>query len=304
MRQTGFVLVDGDGAGRAPAVPRHWLVCAAFCLIFIWLMHLLSRLCDTTILLFVKDAGTDAFVQMYVVLWLIGCAMFGMGLVAWLTLYLSRRFDGRDFRALGLNADALEAAPQWTVAAIAISAPSIAYLLFSPEGWPQVAMQALLVLVPVIIVQAGAEEILFRGAILTSLAAKYGARRGILFSAIMFAVCHGYVEQPIVDFVVRGGGAFVFGLMAGLLALHQGHLGGVIALHVVWNLVAGVHSGLADWPQSSFWTSFAANFFGPITPEEIFTQAMANTFLIPLLMEAALILFVAREAFARILAER
>lgn len=72
------------------------------------------------------------------------------------------------------------------------------------------------------------EELLFRGLVFTRWGRRFGIRRGLLFSALLFGLLHISL-QPL--------GAFVLGLVAGLLYLRTRSLWVAIAAHATNNLI-------------------------------------------------------------------
>ena len=72
-----------------------------------------------------------------------------------------------------------------------------------------------------------AEELLFRGVILTGFLRRYGMVRAVVFSAILFAVIHLNPCQI--------GAAFFGGLFLGWLYLRTGSLWPCIAMHAIYN---------------------------------------------------------------------
>jgi membrane protease YdiL (CAAX protease family) len=72
-----------------------------------------------------------------------------------------------------------------------------------------------------------AEELLFRGVILTGFLRRYGAVRAVVYSAILFAVIHLNPCQI--------GAAFIGGLFLGWLYVRAGSLWPCIAMHAIYN---------------------------------------------------------------------
>jgi membrane protease YdiL (CAAX protease family) len=220
-------------------------------------------------------------------------AALGVGAMVW-----SRKMDDRNVSSIGLGWKALREAVPWVIVGLVASSPTIVTFLSLAPGWVEMAGEALIVLVPATVVQAGAEEIIFRGVLLASLAARYGPARGLLYSAALFAFWHVYVGQPLPDLFFRAGTTFVFGVIAGLLALRQGHLGGVIALHVVWNVFIDLAGGFEGWPEQ-FWTMFVLHFRyeAPLTTWD--DQTVRAT-LLSLIIETVLVLAATRTTFRQI----
>ena len=92
-------------------------------------------------------------------------------------------------------------------------------------GWAGLALSIALV----VIIAPIAEEMVFRGIILGALGARWGARVGLLGSAMIFALYH-LTPWQIVPI-------FVLGLACGWLTQHRGSLWPAITLHVLYNAV-------------------------------------------------------------------
>ena len=86
------------------------------------------------------------------------------------------------------------------------------------------------------IVQGGAEEVLMRGWVLPVIGARYKPWIGLLVSSILFSLLHLLNPGLSVIAVVN---LALFGVFAGLYAMHEGSLWGISALHTVWNWVQG-----------------------------------------------------------------
>jgi len=82
------------------------------------------------------------------------------------------------------------------------------------------------------IVQAGSEELVSRGWLLASLGARYGPWIGVLASSLLFASFHllnpGFGWLPAVNLTL-------IGVFFALVAIWNGTLWGVLALHAAWN---------------------------------------------------------------------
>ena len=86
------------------------------------------------------------------------------------------------------------------------------------------------------IVQGGAEEVLFRGWVLSTLGARYRPWIGLLVSSLLFALLHGLNPGLSALAIVN---LILFGVFAGLYAMREGSIWGISALHSVWNWVQG-----------------------------------------------------------------
>jgi membrane protease YdiL (CAAX protease family) len=101
-------------------------------------------------------------------------------------------------------------------------------------------LRLLLQILVAVVLAPVVEELLFRGILLNRWAAKWGIRTGILVSAAAFAIPH--LGDP--------GGAFVFGLVMGLLYCKTRALWAPIAVHVINNCI-GMAPRLAGWRESA-----------------------------------------------------
>jgi uncharacterized protein len=298
-----FSIVAGDATkNRAAAIPRHWF--AAF-VIFIVAQWLLQTVSGAAFVLFglAGSAGIAGMFEPVVsqVLLVLVSELLAYGALASVAIAFSARMDRRGPAALGLGSEAFPGFAVWMTAGFVAALPVFAPLLSLAQGWLETAVRGTAVLFPVILVQAGAEEILFRGVLLASLAARYGALRGLLLSAMLFALWHVYLGQPLPDLILRAGTTFVFGLTSGLLVLRQGHLGGAIALHMFWNLALALSAGLESWPES-FWNSLPAYFYS--APMMFWDFEEVNRILLPLIIETAIVLVATKATLARIVSER
>lgn len=301
---TGYQIVDGDPArGLAAAQPRGWLWALAVMVVAQWVLQFSYEPAKLAMMMgggVLSLVATDFALPH--LLWLI----VPFGVVGLLTVLYAKQSQQRGWRALGVNSRALLGWPVWVVAGLLSGAPILYWLATLPSGWERTALEAAAVLTPATIVQAGAEEILFRGLILTSLVARYGAPRGIFVSAIVFALWHIYAGQPAPDMLVRAASTFLFGLLAGVVVLHQGHLGGAIALHVVWNVIADMESGISGYggivplSHADFWMAYGINAYAPWTFEDIADSTVFNELLLPLFIEVACVFVLCRSTLRRL----
>lgn len=116
---------------------------------------------------------------------------------------------------------------------------------------PDAAILSLLIIVPLIVVGAAAEEIVYRGWMLSTLGPKLGIGWAVAISSALFAATHltpseyGTAEGLLTfaTYVAAGAG-FAF------IALRQGHLYGAIAFHTGYNVLL-------------FWQGYGAYGFDP-----------------------------------------
>ncbi len=304
MRGTGFLLVDGSAAlGRAPAAPRHWLAALAIVIVFQWVLwqgeavsHLIA---EKLLMRGAHGSADDETIDVQVAGLLLTLAL-PTAIAAALALYLSARFDRRTPQALGLDFMTVSTGAVWVMAGLVAASPVIADIAMKgPELGALV--QGLALLTPTTIVQAGAEEVIFRGVILASLAARYGVGAGLVISAALFGFSHLAIGQPLVAGGVSFASTFVFGLTAGLLTLHYGNLGPALALHVVWNVAGYVSAGFTQW-EVDFWPAWLASFSQPWSYADLENGEVMKRVVLPLAIETLLVLAVCRETLFRLVA--
>lgn len=303
MHNTGFPLVDGDARrGIAPAVPRHWGICTIYVLIAQTVLGVIWSIVDA--LAVTTSAGNVQYAAIASIGWLI----IPFGALALTTAWLSEETDNRGWAALGVSRQTLLGAAPWVLAGLVAASPVLMDIASLAPTWIATAAPALLALTPATLIQSGAEEVFFRGALLAMLIAQYGPKNGVIISALLFGFWHVGVGQSPLDLAINVSMTFVFGITSAILVLHQGHIGGAIALHFVWNLVGNIDAGLMnfagqeDWSLEDFWLSFDASFNSSWTEEELLDPATRNTLLMPLLLETLLIVGVCRDTILQVFA--
>lgn len=300
--KTGFIHVDGSEAqGREPARPHHWLVAVVAVIVAQWLMWQGAAFSSVAAGEFLRfgfigvtgEGATSAYVVSNLIFLFVPTAV-----LAALTLYCVRKFDGRSAKAIGIDAKTAPIALVWSIAGLLATSPVIlAALMKGPDGAGLI--QGIVILTPVTIVQAGAEEILFRGVLLAFLSARYGAVGGILTSALMFGLWHMQIGQSWLDAAVMLTTSFVFGITAGIVTLHYANLGPALALHVVWNVAAYLYGG-SEW-GSDFWPSWVNSFNATWTMERVVSGELVKTVVLPLVLETFIVFAAARDTIYRLL---
>lgn len=86
------------------------------------------------------------------------------------------------------------------------------------------------------IVQGGAEEVLIRGWVLPVIGARYKPWLGLVVSSTLFSLLHCFNSNLSLLALIN---LVLFGLFAGLYAIHEGSLWGICALHSAWNWIQG-----------------------------------------------------------------
>lgn len=302
MAKTGFLLIDGNEAlGRAPAAPRHWGEALVIVIVAQWIYWQGSSLASVIAYAAASNGilGASAWPAAAPLLYYL---VIPSVIVAALAFYLSQRLDGRSPKALGIDLISAPTALPWAFAGLIVGAPHLMAVLTSGADMGNVARGAA-VLTPVTIVQAGAEEVMFRGVILASLAARYGVRTGVVISALLFGLWHVSIGQSWADAGVYFAVMFAFGLTAGVATLHYANLGPAIALHVVWNVTNDLQ-GATSVADLDFWSAWATVFRQAWTPEELEAGAMVKFVFAPLLIEILIVAAVCRETVARLLTGR
>lgn len=296
--KTGYLHIDGNEAlGREAAVPHTWVVGLGAVILAQWLMWQASALIPLISVwvapFLVFDLSvTPAYVVSNLFYLVVPTAIFAM-----LALHFVRRIDGRSAKAIGLDRATAPLMLVWTALGLIAAIPHIVVLLLRQPGLD--FLTGFATLVPVTIIQAGAEEILFRGVILGFLCARYGARVGILISALLFGFWHVYIGQPPEDAIVQFVATFVFGVTAGVITLHFANLGPALGLHLIWNV--SVYLSGAAMVGDEFWQSWVSTFTAPWTTEQVYDGTIVRMLIIPLAIESLLVLAACRETVTRLL---
>ena len=98
------------------------------------------------------------------------------------------------------------------------------------------ALMNIAILLLCFIVQAGVEEIIFRGWLMSVLARKFNVITAVTVTCIVFAALHFGRQTPWNDVVL----SILFSLFACLWALKAGNLWGVMGWHAGWNWLLAV----------------------------------------------------------------
>jgi CAAX protease family protein len=171
---------------------------------------------------------------------IIGFVAMLCGLGLWL-----RWRSGRSLSSLGFEREgAARSSLRGALAAVAMVAATAGLVVttgatFAPGTVQSVGVTALgvgLFLLLVNIVQASAEEALFRGWLLQALGARYGPWVGVVLSSLLFSLAHalGTGFAPLAALNL-----FLFGVFASLYAWRAGGLWGVCVWHALWNWAHG-----------------------------------------------------------------
>ncbi|BDQ39689.1 CPBP family intramembrane glutamic endopeptidase [Cutibacterium granulosum] len=160
----------------------------------------------------------------------------------WLALWAWMRFvDGRPMRALGLEGRRTEV---WIglVIALVVLGGDLVVMTAAGQGrlhWahPHPAqIWQVLGLAVLFVIQGSAEEVVLRGHLMQTVAARWGIIAGVSIQAVLFAVLHSANPGVSVVAVVN---IALFGLMLGVLVLWRGSLWPAVGFHGVWNWLQG-----------------------------------------------------------------
>ncbi|TGY88585.1 CPBP family intramembrane metalloprotease [Marinicauda algicola] len=104
------------------------------------------------------------------------------------------------------------------------------------------------------LLQGGIEEVVFRGWLMSTLAARWGRTAGVIATTLAFTLLHAHVLLAGLANGLAGlAGIFMTGLFLALLALRQGSIWGVIGLHGGFNaltLISTLAVALARSPET------------------------------------------------------
>ena len=172
---------------------------------------------------------------LYALLW-IGFAPTLLAVIAWVLLVERRSLASIGLvgtaplktylhgLVIGLGTIALVVAAIWLAGGM--RAASFAPAWQSPTGLLHIGL-----LLPSFVFQAGVEEIIFRGWLLSTLARKAGLVVAVLLVSAVFCLLHFSPQQPPLVTL----GTFLFSLFACAWALRAGNVWGVMGWHAGWN---------------------------------------------------------------------
>ena len=109
-----------------------------------------------------------------------------------------------------------------------------------PDSWLQ--LWPLLVLLLGWCIQGSSEEIVFRGLLFQSVAARHNLLLGLAVSSALFSLAHGFNSNPTPLFFVN---LVAYSLFACFYALREGGLWGICGFHALWNFAQGNLFGFA-----------------------------------------------------------
>jgi membrane protease YdiL (CAAX protease family) len=162
-------------------------------------------------------------------------AVLSVGMAAGIAIFSAAR-DGRGLRALGIRSAGLRPGLAWFCALLAIHLPLIA--LLAVAYGPAVVLQNLpylLAIAPFVALQAGAEEVMFRGWLLQTVAARHGPAIGVAVSTLAFSAAHFGYGGDVLGMAMSVALRAPLGWALAVLALRHGNLGPSIGVHTGLN---------------------------------------------------------------------
>lgn len=110
---------------------------------------------------------------------------------------------------------------------------------------------ALLAAMMGILIQTGAEEVIFRGWLLSRLQNTLTPTRAAIVSSLVFAAVHLFTNPSVMAFI----GLFLYGVLLAMVRLHGGGLAAAIGWHWAWNFSESALFGVSERTASSISTA-------------------------------------------------
>lgn len=186
--------------------------------------------------------------------------------IAFLALWL-KFFERRDFSSIGLRCSGwlrkfgiglvIGIAMNLTVAILLVLLGGYSFAGVAPDPDLAVPLTGLVIIsLGIVIIQATGEELWFRGFLLQTGARKLPGIVAITLPAVVFWLAHMVFD------IFGAINMVIFGILAGLIALKQGHLFTVAGIHTGWNwfmgnVIGAPVSGIA--PREATWLVLAPN---------------------------------------------
>lgn len=126
--------------------------------------------------------------------------------------------------------------------------------------------------------QAGVEEVIFRGWMLSLLVRRWGPRKAVPVQALLFGCLHLLVDANTALAVLHG---VIFGVFAGLYAYHRRGIWGVIGIHAAYNFAAipiiAVSAGGQYGPTGWHYAAVALTGIGAVVMLGLLRSATGHT---------------------------
>ena len=200
------------------------------------------------------------------------------------------------------NRAGISAATGFAIGAVGVSlAAAYAWIAGTASELPaQTAIGLLAWGTFLVIIQAGSEEVYFRGWLQPFLAERWGTAVAIILSAIAFSLLHviGGARSPVTILNL-----FLGGVLFGLLAARTGGIAAPVAGHIAWNWVEQMVLGLVPNPGlGSFGSVLDLELAGATLwggSEEGLNASLAMTFALILFVVPLLLMSIPAAATAR-----
>ncbi|MDO4412906.1 CPBP family intramembrane glutamic endopeptidase [Cutibacterium sp.] len=164
----------------------------------------------------------------------------------WVALWLWMRFvEQRPMVCLGFRGPARDVVIGVAIAIVILAADVIVMTAGGQVriAWTYPSATAVMLILAsllLFLIQGCAEEVVLRGYLMQSVAAKWGIPAGLALQAVVFAVLHAANPGTTWIAVVNVAG---FGFMLGLLVVWRGNLLAAMGFHTVWNWLQGMVMG-------------------------------------------------------------
>ncbi|MGI3169443.1 CPBP family intramembrane glutamic endopeptidase [Pseudooceanicola sp. C21-150M6] len=193
-----------------------------------------------------------------VTIWSILVDLFSFALLGGLVLAVVRRGYNRSVVTLtGPFKPMLREIPRAALAALALFA-TVEMIMpwWSPEQTEMQPLDRWLLILPVslaaLLVQVGAEELLYRGYLQQQIASRFPHPLiWMILPNIAFAAAHWFNETDAIWALAYVIWAFAFGVLASDLTARSGHLGPAVGFHLANNIYAFLFIGEAGMPDGA-----------------------------------------------------
>lgn len=166
-------------------------------------------------------------------------SLFLVGLLILVTAFYVRRFEKRPLSTIGLS--------RGRILRRYIAGFGIGVMLLAITVWPaflteEVVWKGFTPIVALFfaafVIQGAAEEVLFRGYLLSAISRKIGVFWGVVISSAFFASLHFVTIEGVLDVTVL----FLLACLLALITVRTNSLWAACGLHTAWNFVSGLLS--------------------------------------------------------------
>jgi membrane protease YdiL (CAAX protease family) len=212
--------------------------------------------------------------------------------------------DRRPLRALGVTREGRGAVIPWFVLGLLIGAPMIVQTCVETGNWDALRYAGWVMLLgaPFFLFPAAVEEVVFRGWLMQSIAARHDGFVALWASAIVFAAWHLDLSGSPINAVLSVLFRLPAGLMLGLLALRSRGLWAPIGAHTGWNVAS--HGAVAITADDEGLSPWDASY---MTGQNIGAEDLIDPFFVfgvaHLIAALALVFWLARAEYKQLLAD-